>query len=51
MICDECHDEHTVTCDRCGIDIFEENARYIESGDDEGTYCQDCYEEIEEEMR
>lgn len=51
IICDECHDEHTVTCDRCGIDIFEENARYIESGDDEGTYCQDCYEEIEEEMR
>ena len=51
-ICDNCYENETFTCDRCGCVYYNENKNYVASKDDSEPgqyYCPNCYEEIMEE--
>jgi hypothetical protein len=41
--CDDCMPERFCSCEACGEQIDNDDARY--GGDDNGPYCQDCYDE------
>lgn len=48
-LCQDCYTEHYTICQGCGRVIHREDANYRDEYDDDGAYCDDCFNEGEDD--
>jgi len=45
-LCEDCYNNNYMNCEKCGIDVYNENIHVLE----DSCYCEDCYFEVKQEV-